>query len=197
MLSASTVSRGMAGRLAPLVVLDLAMPPDVEEAVGLLPQVSLYTLDTLRALEPVPGVTVPDRETDLAHAEHIVEDGVRELTRARTMRLAVPGIAALRRHVDRSEQDEEARALAQLEMLTDEQRAVVARFGQRLVDKMFHHLVARIRSLAEYDEMPPDVTMRVLAQLFADPAAARAPRDDTPGAATPSPQREEHPSAAD
>ena len=178
-LSAASVARGMQGRRSPLVVFDLAVPPDVEEAVGLLPHVSLYTLDTLRALEATTQAATPEREAELARAEHIVEDGVRELTRLRTLRLAVPGIAALRRHVDRSEQAEVARALAALDHLTDDEKAVVARFGQRLVDKMFHHLVARIRSLAEYDEVPPDVTMRVLARLFADPDGGRG--DGTEG----------------
>ncbi|HEX6799058.1 MAG TPA: glutamyl-tRNA reductase [Ktedonobacterales bacterium] len=175
MLSVASVARGMQGRRSPLVVFDLAVPPDVEEAVGLLPHVSLYTLDTLRALEATTQAptSTPEREAELARAEHIVEDGVRELARLRTLRLAVPGIAALRRHVDRSEEAEVARALAALEHLSDDEKAVVARFGQRLVDKMFHHLVARIRSLAEYDEVPPDVTMRVLARLFADPDGER------------------------
>lgn len=176
-LSAAGVARGMQGRRSPLIVFDLAVPPDVEEAVGLLPQVSLYTLDTLRALEANTHAATPEREAELAHAEQIVEDGVRQLARLRTLRMAVPGIAALRRHVDLSEQAEVARALASLEHLSDDEKAVVARFGQRLVDKMFHHLVARIRSLAEYDEVPPDVTMRVLAQLFADPDAEHANRD--------------------
>jgi glutamyl-tRNA reductase len=163
----------MQGRRSPLVVFDLAVPPDVEEAVGLLPHVSLYTLDTLRALEATTQAATPEREAELARAEHIVEDGVRELARQRTLRLAVPGIAALRRHVDRSEQAELARALSSLEHLSDDDKVIVARFGRRLVDKMFHHLVARIRSLAEYDEVPPDVTMRVLARLFADPDGER------------------------
>ncbi|MEO7076001.1 MAG: hypothetical protein ABI068_11925, partial [Ktedonobacterales bacterium] len=86
--------------------------------------------------------------------------------------------AALRRHVDRSEEAEMARALSQLTQLTDAERAVVEQLGQRLVDKMFHHLVSRIRSLAEYDEIPPDVTMRVLAQLFADPDQPAHTRSD-------------------
>ena len=172
-LGAASVARGMQGRHTPLVVFDLAVPSDVEEAVGLLPQVSLYTLDTLRALEASTRATTPQREAELARAGQIVEDGVRELARLRTLRLAVPGIAALRRHVDRSEQAEVARTLASLEHLSDDEKAVVMRFGERLVDKMFHHLVARIRALAEYDEVPPDVTMRVLAQLFADPDAGR------------------------
>jgi len=152
--------------------------------VGALPNVRLYSLDALRARALVTRRNVTDggviaasalapRAQELAHAERIVETTLREYLRSRTMRLAVPGIAALRAHVDRSEQAERARALAQLPDLTEAERAIITRFGERLVDKMFHHLVSRIRSLAEYDEIPPEVTMRVLAQLFADPDAGR------------------------
>jgi glutamyl-tRNA reductase len=175
-LSAARVAQGMLERSKPLVIFDLAVPPDVEEPLGLLPQVSLYTLDTLRALEVQTQAETPERMVEMAHAEQIVEDGVRELARLRTLRLAVPGIAALRHHVDLSEQAELERALAALEHLSDGEKAVIARFGDRLVDKMFHHLVARIRSLAEYDEVPPDVTMRVLTRLFADPQGGGEPR---------------------
>jgi glutamyl-tRNA reductase len=153
----------------PLVILDLAVPPDVEASVGGLPNVTLVTLDALRSR----SVAAADGDTAqmLAQVDAIVLQGLRAYQRARTLRLAVPGIAALRRHVDRSERAELARALSELAELSDAERAAVERFGRRLVDKMFHHLVARIRSLAEYDEVPPAVTMRVLARLFADPDA--------------------------
>lgn len=169
-LRAADVAAGLVQRDGPLVVVDLAVPPDVDEDVGLLPGVSLYTLDSLRGLDDsIQPTTLDQREAALGRAGEIVEEGVHEFLRSRTMRLAVPGISALRRHVDRSEQAELSRAMTQLAHLSDEERAVIERFGQRLVDKMFHHLVSRIRSLAEYDEVPPDVTMRVLSQLFADP----------------------------
>ncbi len=181
-LPAETVAQGRANTQAPLLIIDLAVPPDVEPSVAMLPGVTLYTIDSLRRLE----TTLPDGEehsggalntqaNELAHAERIVEEGLHEYTRSRMMRMAVPGIAGLRAHVDRSEQAERERALAQLPNLSEAERRVVTRFGERLVDKMFHHLVARIRSLAEYDEIPPEVTMRVLAQLFADPDS---PRDE-------------------
>ncbi len=180
-LTAATVACGLAGRRAPLVIVDLAVPADVDPAAGLLPQVSLYTLDMLRTgsgsqESETPGGTeaLAQEAAALAQAEALVEAGTREWARTRQMRQAVPGIAALRRHVDRSQTQELKRALEQLDRLgdvSDAEREVVERFGQRLVDKMFHHLVARIRSLAEYDEVPPDVTMRVLARLFADPDA--------------------------
>jgi glutamyl-tRNA reductase len=170
-LSAATVASGLAGRHQSLVIVDLAVPADVEPAVGLLPQVSLYTLDMLRSATTALAAGAV-READVVAAESVVEAGAREWQRARHLRQAVPGIAALRRHVDHSQQAELERALSLLEQLgtlSDAEREVVTRFGQRLVDKMFHHLVARIRSLAEYDEVPPELTMRILARLFADP----------------------------
>lgn len=176
-LTYDAIAAGRAGQRKPLVVVDLAVPADVEARVGTLPGVTLLTLDTLRDMadpdahsDPAVVASLRGRERDIEQARQIIADGIREYTRAQTMRLAVPGIAALRRHVDRSEEQELALALAQLDHLSERDRAVIERFGSRLVDKMFHHLVRRIRSLAEYDEIPPDVTMRVLAQLFAEPS---------------------------
>jgi glutamyl-tRNA reductase len=177
-LSAETIAEGRAARQAPLVVVDLAVPGDVAANVATLPGVTLLTLDTLRDMadpdahdDPAVLASLRGRERDIEQSRQIIAEGLREYTRAQTMRLAVPGIAALRRHVDSSEEQELARALSQLEHLSERDRAIIERFGSRLVDKMFHHLVRRIRSLAEYDEIPPDVTMRVLAQLFAEPSS--------------------------
>jgi glutamyl-tRNA reductase len=172
------IATGRAGRQAPLVVVDLAVPGDVAAEVAALPGVTLLTLDTLRDMsdpdahaDPAVVASLRGRERDIEQSRQIIAEGLREYARGQTMRLAVPGITALRRHVDRSEEQELAQALAQLDHLSERDRAIIERFGSRLVDKMFHHLVRRIRSLAEYDEIPPDVTMRVLAQLFAEPAA--------------------------
>ena len=176
-LSYETIAAGRAGQEKPLVVVDLAVPADVEARVETLPRVTLLTLDTLRDMadpdahtDPAVVASLRGRERDIEQARQIIAEGMRDYTRSQTMRLAVPGIAALRRHVDRSEEQELASALAQLDHLSERDRAVIERFGSRLVDKMFHHLVRRIRSLAEYDEIPPDVTMRVLAQLFSEPS---------------------------
>jgi len=170
-LTAEAVARATADRSAPLVIVDLAVPPDVEAAVGRLPGVALHTLDDLRGAgdEAEESAQAGGRAGALAHAERIVDEGVREYVRGQALRLAVPGIAALRRHVDRSAEAELERALGRLGDLSPAERQVVEQLGHRLVDKMFHHLVARVRSLAEYDEVPPQVTMRVLARLLADP----------------------------
>lgn len=161
----------------PLLIIDLAVPPDVSDAVGLLPGVTLMNLDALHDMpgnaldEPGVAESLRDRQGDLDQAERILQAMVRDFVKAQTLRIAAPGIAALREHVDASQEQELARALTHLNHLSEQDRAVVERFGARLVDKMFHHLVRRIRTLAEYDEIPPETTMRVLAQLFARPDA--------------------------
>jgi glutamyl-tRNA reductase len=171
-LSAATIAASREGNGSPLLLIDLAVPADIEGAAVALPGVSLLSLDALRALDVavVPEAeSTPIAEAVMLQAETILGEALFEYQRGQNLRQMVPSIAALRQHVDRSEQAELARALGQLARLSPEERAVIERFGQRLVDKMFHHLVSRIRSLAEYDEVPPQVTMQVLARLFADP----------------------------
>jgi glutamyl-tRNA reductase len=185
-LSAATIACGLRGRRRPLVIVDLAVPADVDPTAGLLPQVALYTLDQLGAVVNADPQLTPSGT--LARAEELVAAGVRAWEQVRQVRQTGPAVAALRRHVDRSEQRERARALAELERrgtlrsLTADERAgverVVERFGQRLVDQMFHHLVRRIRTLAEYEEVPPEVTLQVLAHLFADPDDPGEPDDE-------------------
>ena len=175
-LQRETVAAGRVGRRTSLVVVDLAVPADIDASVAELPGVTLLTLDTLREMadpdaqeDPAVVASLRGRERDIEQAHQIIADGMRDYTRAQTMRLAVPGIAALRRHVDRSEEQELAQALAQLDHLSHRDKEIIERFGSRLVDKMFHHLIRRIRSLAEYDEIAPDITMRVLSKLFSEP----------------------------
>jgi glutamyl-tRNA reductase len=167
----------------PLLIIDLAVPADVAVDVSAHSGVTLITLDTLRDLpgsaleDPTVAAALQGHQADLEDAERIIEHMLREYAKNQTLRMAAPGIAALRRHVDKSEQQELAKALAQLAHLSDQERAVVERFGARLVDKMFHHLVRRIRTLGEYDEIPPETTMRVLAQLFTETEAPGEPNE--------------------
>ena len=176
-ITASQIAAALEGREEPLVILDLAVPADVEPTVATMHDVTLITLDTLRARGLNTALDVPDRAAAIAHVERLVEDGVREYMRAQAMRLAVPGIAALRQHVDLAERAELDRVLSRLNTLTDAEKEQISRFGQRLVDKMFHHLVSRIRSLTEYDEISPEITMLVLSRVFGETERKASPKE--------------------
>ncbi len=186
MLSAATVAEACKGRHAPLVILDLAVPRDVEEAVGLLPAVCLYNIDALRGYGENTG-----RAADLERINALVEEAVSDLHRWQQVRKVAPAIAALRQHVDASHAAELARALAQLEHLNERDREVVRQFGQRMVDKMFHHLVSRVRQVAEKE--PADAVLDLLMQLFAvsaTPAEDKAEPVAGEAAAAPPPARD-------
>jgi len=49
-LSAATIAKGCEGRRSPLLIMDLAATPSVDEMAGLLPTVCLYTPDDLRSI---------------------------------------------------------------------------------------------------------------------------------------------------
>ena len=161
-LSSAMVAEACKGRHTPLVILDLAVPRDVEEEAGLLPSVCLYNIDALRGYGEGAG-----RAADLARIDELVEEAVSDLHRWQQVRTVAPAIAALRQHVDASQTVELARAMAQLEHLSARDREVVRQFGQRMVDKMFHHLVSRVRQVAEQE--PADAVLALLMQLFAVP----------------------------
>jgi glutamyl-tRNA reductase len=176
-LSAATVAEACKGRHSPLVILDLAIPRDVEEVVGLLPSVCLYNIDALRDYGEGLG-----RTTDLERIQQLVEEAVGEFNRWQQVRRVAPAIAALRRHVDASQEAELKRALGQLGHLAEQDREVVRQFGQRMVDKMFHHLVSRVREVATTG--PTDGVLELLMQLFAVPPGQDAQEPEREAAPT-------------
>jgi len=183
-LSAAAVAAACVGRHAPLVILDLAVPRDVEETAGLLPSVCLYNVDALRSYGERDG-----HAADLERIAEMVEEAVSDFNRWQQVRKVAPAIAALRRHVDASQSAELARAMAQLGHLDERDQEVVRQFGQRMVDKMFHHLVSRVRQVAE-DE-PADAVLDLLMQLFAvPPASAGASAGPAASEAIAAPRRE-------
>jgi glutamyl-tRNA reductase len=183
-LSTATVAQALKGRQKPLFILDLAIPCDVEPEIGHLPGVSLYTLDRLYDLTSGDAAEwTAQRSAELAQAEEVVAGEIASFARNRMLRSAGPCITALRQYVDRTEEEECSRALAQLEHLSVAERAIVERLGHRLTGKLFHHFVSHIRSLVEDDTVPPDVALRVLSRLFSDPVCAERPAAESSRAA--------------
>ncbi len=127
----------------PLLVADLAVPRDVDPAIGDLQGVRLLDIDDLRDLQDKHGLGEA-----LAAAERMVEEATAGWIVWCRTREAVPLIADLRAHVDRQKEQELARTLAQLEHLSEDERAAVGELAHRLVNKMFHHLAIRMKQAA-------------------------------------------------
>jgi glutamyl-tRNA reductase len=129
-----------------LHIFDLAIPRDVDPGVGELPGVELHDLDDL-----LPTPTGEAWNEDVRAIESVIAAEVAEFTAWYHTRRVAPVIASLRSHVEAVQRQELKRIAPQIKDLTDRERAAVESMGQRLVDKMFHHLVLRLRLAAQTD----------------------------------------------
>jgi glutamyl-tRNA reductase len=129
-----------------LLLIDLALPRDVEPAVGELPGVHLYNLDDLQA-EVSEGLRL--RSQEIAHTETIIAEEVQSFT-AWLRSLSVVGtISDLRQRAETLRQQELDRALRRLApTLSEHEAAIVQELTTRLVNKLLHAPTVRLKDAA-------------------------------------------------
>jgi glutamyl-tRNA reductase len=131
-----------AGRASDLVVLDLAVPRNVEAGVGDLSRVRLFDLDDLEKLRcPAAG----QASIAVAGAERIIEDELARLTASLRGRAAAPGLAELHQLAQQIACEEANRALAGLHRLSDMERDVVRDMAERLVKRVLYPVSRSLR----------------------------------------------------
>jgi glutamyl-tRNA reductase len=147
----------------PLVVLDIALPRDIDPAVAALPGVTYVDLDVLRA----DGAMVSDAEVEAATA--VVADELAEYL-AQQRALAVgPTVTALRARATQVIDAELLRLDGRLPGLDDATRTEVAGAVRRAVEKVLHAPTVRVKELAS--EPGGNQYAEALRQLFdLDPA---------------------------
>jgi glutamyl-tRNA reductase len=128
----------------PVVVLDLAVPRDVDPDVGAIPGVSLIDMELLAA---AIAADKTERDDEAAVNEIVLaEVGAYQLMRRGAD--VAPTVAALRSRADDVVEAELARLRQRRADLSDEQRADVARTVHRVVQRLLHQPTVRIRELA-------------------------------------------------
>ena len=129
----------------PLCILDIALPRDVEPAVGRLENVYLYNLDDLHA---VVNASVERRKSELPAAEIVIAEEVETFWSWVAGLSAVPVLMQLRQEMNRVRARELDVAMRRLGDLTPGQRAVVEQFAQSLTNKFLHEPSVRLRAAA-------------------------------------------------
>ncbi|MGI8679122.1 MAG: glutamyl-tRNA reductase [Jatrophihabitans sp.] len=151
----------------PLVVLDLALPRDVDPAVAVSLGVTYVDLEALRSR----GAMVSDDEVDAAAA--IVADELRVHLAAQQQLAVAPTVTALRARAKQVVDAELARLDARLPALAASERHEVADAVRRAVDKVLHAPTVRVKELATTPG--GDQYAAALRELFdLDPAAAES-----------------------
>jgi glutamyl-tRNA reductase len=145
----------------PLLLVDLAVPRDVDPAVRALPACTVRTVDDL---EHVAAASLDRRLSEVPRAEAIVaEEAARFLVWQRE-RAAAPVIASLRRRAEEIRAAELARMEGKLADLSPAERRSVESLTAQIVAKLLHAPTVRAKEAAGRDE---NMYADALSHLFA------------------------------
>jgi glutamyl-tRNA reductase len=151
----------------PLMVLDLAMPRDVDPAVGDLDGVTYIDLDALRS----DGAVVSEDEVRAATA--IVAEELGDYLAEQHQLAVAPTVTALRARANQVIEAELARLYGRLADADENVRREVAVAVRRAVEKVLHAPTVRVKELASTPE--GDQYANALRELFdLDPATAES-----------------------
>jgi len=121
-------------RHRPMVMVDLAVPRDVEEEVGRLDDVFLYTLDDLGQ---IVEQGLESRQAAVVEAEAIIDGQVHDFLQWVDAREVVPMIRALRDNAERARRHELEHALKLLRR-GDDPAQVLDALSRGLTNKLLH-----------------------------------------------------------
>jgi glutamyl-tRNA reductase len=145
-----------------LLVVDIAVPRDVDPGVGQVFGVKLLDIDDLKA---VGEESLEQRRAEVGKVRVIISD---ELDRFRVERFAreiAPLVTSLRDHVEEFRESELERASARLDALDPAAREVVEQITRGFVNKLLHEPTVRLKdaSGSAHGELNADA----IAALFA------------------------------
>lgn len=139
----ATVQAERGGR--PLLIVDIAVPRDVDPAVGELPGVTLLDINDLRAFAQKG---VDRRAGELSAVEAIVDEEIDRYRTAASARSAAPVVGAMRQWADEVRSAELARFDARLAGLDPRQRDAVEALAKGLVNKLLHRPTVALKEHA-------------------------------------------------
>ena len=145
-IDAPLVERARRGREEEaLFVVDIAVPRDVDPAVGSLPGVVLRDIDDLRGV--VEG-NLGARLGEVGRVEELIADELDRFSKWQRSTELAPTAAALVSKADAIRAAEMARIAPLLETMTEAQRDAVDHLSRRMVAKLLHAPLQSARDLA-------------------------------------------------
>ncbi|MEU8621351.1 glutamyl-tRNA reductase [Streptomyces sp. NPDC048623] len=142
-LTGEAVETALQGREAPLYLLDLAMPRDIDAAAHRMPGVRLVDIESLAEASADAPMAA-----DVDQVRTLVSDEVAAFGAAQRAAHITPTVVALRAMAAEVVAGEVARLEGRLPGLDDKQRAEITQTVRRVVDKLLHAPTVRVKQLA-------------------------------------------------
>jgi glutamyl-tRNA reductase len=166
-------------RNRPLFLIDIALPRDVDPAVGDLEAVFLYNIDDLQA---IVQENLTRRAAEVVHADAIVADEVRKFEAWLTARVAIPTVVALRQRFDAIRRSELERLQPKLAGLPPEAKTRVEEITRLVVEKLLITPTEQLKTTNDPDRVRAytDALTRVFALDAEEAPEADEDRNATP-----------------
>ncbi len=133
------------GRRHPLLIIDIALPRDVEPSVGAINNVFLYNIDDL---QQVVDAAIERRRAQVPAAERIIGDATEDFwTWYRSLEV-VPLIRELRARAEDIRQREVEKALRSMSDVSEEDAATIDALTRQILAKVLHRPTVRLKEAA-------------------------------------------------
>jgi len=126
----------------PLVIMDIAVPRDVENTVRELSSVQVYDIDDLQS---VVDTNVELRKAAISQVETIIQQEMARFAEWYHSRQITPVIKTLREWAQSIADDELIQTLNRLSDADERTREIVSRMAHRLVNRLLHEPTYRLR----------------------------------------------------
>jgi glutamyl-tRNA reductase len=132
----------------PMFFIDIAVPRDVDAAMGKIEGIFVYDIDDLQA---VAAAHLAERSRQAGDAETMIAAEVERFHQRQRTVNAAPAIVALQKQAEETRQAELKRLQSRLEGLTAEQQAAVEALTRGLMNKLLHPPMQALKQAARED----------------------------------------------
>ncbi len=157
-----------------IMMIDIAVPRDIDPKVGELPGVSLYDIDDLQS---VVDNNLAERRQAAVTAESIIEDELDEFMKWLSTQFVVPTITALIEMAEEIKKKELERAYNRLGELTNHERKVISSMANSIIKQFTHFPIVRLKEYALTNE--GHLYAEVLQNLFDLDVPGQRPKNQT------------------
>lgn len=135
-----------------LVILDIAVPRDVDEEVSELPGVHLYDIDDLARRA---GQSFEDRKREVPRAEAVIEEELASFLSWLDTLSVTPLIRELHQQAESIRRQEMRRTLRRMPGLDESERQRIEALTRALVKKLLHFPTVYLKEKSRYGELVP------------------------------------------
>ncbi len=128
-----------------IIMIDVAVPRDIEPSLGDIPGVYIYDIDDLHG---VISSNFLARQKAAAKANEIITEELLEFNQWLASLYVVPVISALKLHGENIKQNELKRAFNRLGKMSEREQEVITAMAHAIVNQLLHYPVVNLKEMA-------------------------------------------------